>query len=456
MANLLNVLQQVSSNNVATDSSSKQIGANSAEGKELKNLFEQNLSENLENQTPVESDENADLAQVALAAGAVQGSKAIVDPKNIKLQPKTGEVELNAKSGTQDKGVAGKQVAAAAQATVLKNGMPVQNQLKTKAPVTDAQVTELKNAVNANGLKPVKTPVAESELATIMAGQDLMMLPEEQEFEVESLNVKTAAPKEASSKLSTADFLNLREISQPSAKPIVLNRLDESGKMIPLEATKANGAVLGMKAAQPKQKDDKQKLEATMSALAPAHAEGKGFAKAMEATVQQSSGQAPVLSKESIQNIGNQVNMLGQAKQDGEIKIRLRPDHLGELQMSVRTQGQQVSVQIKAQNSEAKKIIEDSLSSLREHLSAQNLSLASVDVVTQPSSASQLDQSQMNFDANHNFNQSTHQGGRNDAQDGSRQSAREYFNDAPSYTQSAPAATIRPRTVDSSRLDMIA
>ena len=200
--------------------------------------------------------------------------------------------------------------------------------------------------------------------------------------------------------------------------------------------------------------DDKQGLAGAMAGLAPAHGE-QTFGKMMDATVTQTAGQKPVLTAESVNQIGNQVNLLGQARQDGEIKIRLRPDHLGELQMSVRTQGQNVSIQIRAANDEAKKIIEDSLGALREHLSAQNLALARIDVVTQPASASNLEQAQMNFDANHNFNEFAQQGGRENGRDGSQQSGRDIFGEGSAHATSK-AVPIRPRTVDSSRLDLIA
>jgi flagellar hook-length control protein FliK len=93
------------------------------------------------------------------------------------------------------------------------------------------------------------------------------------------------------------------------------------------------------------------------------------------------------LSDEAVGSLAGAVNGLSQARQDGEIKIRLRPDHLGELVMNVRTQGQQVSLQIKAADGESKKILEDSLSALRDSLSQQNLSLSKVEVVSSPSAS---------------------------------------------------------------------
>lgn len=48
--------------------------------------------------------------------------------------------------------------------------------------------------------------------------------------------------------------------------------------------------------------------------------------------------------------------------------------------MSVKTNGQQVSIQFKAQDERSKKIIEDSLGSLKDNLALQSLSLGKDDV----------------------------------------------------------------------------
>jgi flagellar hook-length control protein FliK len=129
----------------------------------------------------------------------------------------------------------------------------------------------------------------------------------------------------------------------------------------------------------------------------------------LDAPVTQGSAGKPVLSHDALHQITQQVSGLSQARQDGEIKIRLKPDHLGELMMSVKTSGDKVAVQIKAQDHEAKKIIEDSIGRLKDSLSSQNLTLHKVDVVTQPSAGQGADggfqmdfgaQSQGNFSRN--------------------------------------------------------
>jgi len=112
-----------------------------------------------------------------------------------------------------------------------------------------------------------------------------------------------------------------------------------------------------------------------------------GDRQTLEAPVMRAPSGQIRLSDEAVGALAGRVNSLSQARQDGEIKIRLRPDHLGELVMNVRTQGQQVSLQIKATDGESKKILEDSLSALRDSLSQQNLSLSKVEVVSGPAAS---------------------------------------------------------------------
>ncbi|MBU6154118.1 MAG: flagellar hook-length control protein FliK [Bdellovibrionales bacterium] len=123
----------------------------------------------------------------------------------------------------------------------------------------------------------------------------------------------------------------------------------------------------------------------------------------IEAPVIHGAGAKTILSHDAIQQISHQVNLLGNARQDGEIKIRLKPDHLGELIMNVKSRGNEVSIQIKTHDLEAKKIIEESIGRLKESLTVQNLNLSSMDVVTQTVPTQSADQStQMDFNQNQN------------------------------------------------------
>lgn len=90
----------------------------------------------------------------------------------------------------------------------------------------------------------------------------------------------------------------------------------------------------------------------------------------------------------------------------GEMRIRLKPETLGELNVRVVTDGARVGLQIQASDEKARKVIEDSMNVLKESLSAQNLSLSQVDVTV-------ADLKNMNgqtgSDANQNSNPQSHQ-----------------------------------------------
>jgi flagellar hook-length control protein FliK len=86
------------------------------------------------------------------------------------------------------------------------------------------------------------------------------------------------------------------------------------------------------------------------------------------------------LSSEALANIaGNVRNIAGQGN-SGEMRIRLRPENLGELHVRVVTDGRNVGLQIQASDEKAKKILEESLTHLKDSLASQSLSLASVDL----------------------------------------------------------------------------
>ena len=60
--------------------------------------------------------------------------------------------------------------------------------------------------------------------------------------------------------------------------------------------------------------------------------------------------------------------------------IRLKPENLGELHVRVMTDGTQVGLHIQASDEKSKKILEESLSHLKESMAAQNLTLGSVEL----------------------------------------------------------------------------
>ena len=218
-------------------------------------------------------------------------------------------------------------------------------------------------------------------LAPVENGLDVMPLLSRLNARLEEAKVgassdaKGVLPQQATglpSRVSTEDFLNLREMRKEKGKLGVA--LDTSAPLI------------------------SQEMKGNLH-LGPV----------VDAPVTQGTAGKTILSHDAIHQISHQVNILGQARQDGEIKIRLKPDHLGELVMNVKSRGNEVSIQIKTHDLEAKKIIEESIGRLKESLTIQNLQLSRMDVVTQPAPM-QGAENQMQMD----FNQNQSGFGRND------------------------------------------
>jgi len=86
------------------------------------------------------------------------------------------------------------------------------------------------------------------------------------------------------------------------------------------------------------------------------------------------------LSSEALNGITNGLRGMTAQGAGGEMRIRLRPDNLGELHVRVVTDGRNVGLQIQATDEKAKRIIEESLGHLKESMAAQNLSLGAVDL----------------------------------------------------------------------------
>jgi flagellar hook-length control protein FliK len=83
---------------------------------------------------------------------------------------------------------------------------------------------------------------------------------------------------------------------------------------------------------------------------------------------------------DAIQTIMNHTQSLA-AKGGGEMKLTLRPDHLGEIQLKVAMlDGNRVNVQLTTEKSEVKKLIEQSVHELRHGLAQHNLSMDKIDV----------------------------------------------------------------------------
>ena len=87
------------------------------------------------------------------------------------------------------------------------------------------------------------------------------------------------------------------------------------------------------------------------------------------------------LATASVVHVSSNISNLT-AQGGGEIRIRLKPDNLGELHLRVIAHGNDVRLQIKATDDRARGIIEESMSQLKENLASHNLSLNGVDLTT--------------------------------------------------------------------------
>jgi len=117
------------------------------------------------------------------------------------------------------------------------------------------------------------------------------------------------------------------------------------------------------------------------------------------------------LTSESLGNMSVGIRDLS-AQGGGEMRVRLHPDNLGEIHLRVVTQGNHVGLEIQASSDKAKKILEDSMSHLKESLASHSLTLGAVDLrVAQSNGAFGLgqehrDQGQSQHQqANSSFNQ---------------------------------------------------
>lgn len=167
------------------------------------------------------------------------------------------------------------------------------------------------------------------------------------------------------------------------------------------------------------------------------------------------------LTSETLIGLTNQMRHMSGAG-GGEIRLHLKPDNLGEMRLRVITRGRDVALKIQASNASSKRVIEESLTYLKDTLATQNLNLGRVEVsVSQPHESTlarggtenpwqQGGSNLQQFDGW--MGQSANQGGRNrEAWDGS--------------SESLPGARVNPavlkgtpstRMAASGRLDVMA
>ncbi len=131
----------------------------------------------------------------------------------------------------------------------------------------------------------------------------------------------------------------------------------------------------------------------------------------------------PRLSTDTLIGMSSSVRNLS-LQGGGSIRVRLKPENLGELSIRVITEGNKVGLHIQASNEKAKQILEENLGHLKESLAAQNLSLNQVEMSVgsnslQSDSQNKDNQGQSTFqnfsNMNENMAQNPHQHSRNES-----------------------------------------
>jgi flagellar hook-length control protein FliK len=182
----------------------------------------------------------------------------------------------------------------------------------------------------------------------------------------------------AASGLSGSEFMNTLTLVKPGASPVSsMDEVQAIGNRPSLEVLSGDvNSRLGLKKAGP------QFSEFALSAGTLNHSPNQSFAMPQMAQVTghvvPGAGTQDQLSHEAILNVTTGIRNLGQG--NGEMNIRLKPDNLGELHLKVMTRGQEVGLQIQASDENAKKILQDSISSLKDGLATQNLTLGKVEL----------------------------------------------------------------------------
>ncbi len=187
----------------------------------------------------------------------------------------------------------------------------------------------------------------------------------------------------------------------------------------------------------------------------------------MDAPVAKGAGPKTTLSHESVNQLGYAIGGLQRTSpQGGEIKLKLKPNNMGEVKVDVRTEGGKVSLKIEAADEGSRRLIESSLKTLEDGLKNNHgLSLSRVEVlvgqdsrIMQPSSAASSPMDGMSWNA-FSGNNASDSGGQKylDRQD--RQNAYEQGQrSAVGFASSEPVSNSwnqRSRSTDQ-RLDMIA
>lgn len=109
-------------------------------------------------------------------------------------------------------------------------------------------------------------------------------------------------------------------------------------------------------------------------------------------------------SFEESESVMNQITQkLNTAVRSGinEVKIQLRPESLGEVNLKIRIEGDVVMARIQVESQQVKQIVESNMQHLKDALAQQNLQAGSLEVNVGSGNGGQADQTQYQFAAGH-------------------------------------------------------
>ncbi len=216
------------------------------------------------------------------------------------------------------------------------------------------------------------------------------------EFEVVKSNPVPKKPVASHATLSGSAFMDTlmgvqgaqkgQALTQPSAAPIVAGQaMAQSDIRADLQESSASNKLL--------KKVDKKVLAedltvgsklgtavlGTTNSQQSSDLSGPAMAPEVTGMVTKGAMAKNRLSTDSLGGVSAQIRNIS-ANGGGEMRIRLKPDNLGELRLRVVSDGHQVGLQIHASDESAKQIIQESMNHLKESLAGHRLNLSSFDV----------------------------------------------------------------------------
>jgi len=299
----------------------------------------------------------ANLAQLMGTASTNQASESALNPETKMSRVKGAQAQMQARGQAQEQ--------ASTQATDMTMGQMIEA-ASSEAPRQGASrnPAPVKKALSGDDFLSLRQSVSETESSAQSAGKTLKVVP-------------------GGLAGGLAGGLQGQVTDRPQMEPALVSGPKERPSKAGLSTSIGNDT-LGLIHPEMNGK------AAALGASALPFEAAMGSVK-LDGSVVPGSMQRNRLSSESVLGVSQNIRNLS-ANGGGEIRIRLKPDHLGEIHLRVSSSGKagnEIGLQIQASDERAKKILEESISSLKDSLSGQNLNLSKVEVqVSQALSAS--------------------------------------------------------------------